>query len=161
MDFKLPPLAEGFNEADLIKTDNGGLLSVMRTGGNPAGKGTERFTPIYACTSADHGATWSRPREVYKYGVWPKLAKMSDGTLVCSSGRPGVYFLISTDNGTSWSSPHFITEYYAEWRECSSGLTSIGEIEPGKLAIFYDDVIVHDDGRISHPTKMRIYQISN
>jgi hypothetical protein len=159
-EFTLPPLAEGFNEADLIKTDDSGLLSVMRTGGNPAGKGTERFTPIYACTSTDSGVTWSRPWEVYPFGVWPKLAKMSDGTLVCSSGRPGVFFLVSTDNGTSWSPPHVITDHYAGWRMCPSGLTSLGEIEPGKLVIFYDDVIVHKDGRVSHPTKMRVYQIS-
>jgi hypothetical protein len=92
--------------------------------------------------------------------VWPKLAKMSDGTLVCSSGRPGNFLLLSTDNGKTWSPPHVITDHYAEWRMCSSGLTSLGEIEPGKLAIFYDDVIVHKDGRVSHPTKMRVYQIS-
>jgi hypothetical protein len=108
----------------------------------------------------DNGTTWSRPREVYKYGVWPKLVKISDGTIVCSSGRPGVFFLVSTDHGKTWSPPHFITEHYGEWRKCPSGLTSLGEIEPGKLAIIYDDVIVHDDGRVSHPTKMRVYQIS-
>jgi hypothetical protein len=95
----LPRLAEGYCEADLLRIEGQRLLSVMRTGGNPTPTGgTDRFTPLYAALSNDGGLTWQSPTPIYKYGVWPGLLKMKDGTIVCEGGRPGVFLLFSTDN---------------------------------------------------------------
>jgi len=56
---------------------------------------------------------------------------MSDGTLACSTGRPGAWVLFSTDNGNTWSDAVSIDA------ERYSGYTGICEPEPGVLLVGY------------------------
>jgi hypothetical protein len=85
---------------------------------------------------------------------------MSNGVIVCASGRPGVFLLFSRDGGETWSKPHIVTDYDATWGKCSSGYTSIGEVKPGVLCLLYDDVYTNAKGEISNLVKMRKYQVS-
>jgi hypothetical protein len=159
--YPLPAISEQYGEPDVIKVEGAKLLAVMRTGGNPTGNGsTERYTDIVASTSPDNGVTWTAPRKIYKFGVYPRLLKMSNGIIVCSSGRPGVFLLFSRDGGATWSEPHIVSDYHVKWGECPSGYTSIGEVEPGILCLFYDDAYKNDQGKISNLVKMRKYQIA-
>jgi hypothetical protein len=153
-------MSEGYCEPSVISLGGRKLLAVLRTGGNPTGNGSlERYTSLVTSLSPDRGVTWTAPKPIYKYGVFPRLLKMSTGTIVCSSGRPGVFLLFSKDQGVSWSEPHIVTDYHVKWGECSSGYTSIGETEPGVLCLFYDDVYRNEKGQLSNLVKMRKYQV--
>ncbi|HVB28373.1 MAG TPA: sialidase family protein [Terriglobia bacterium] len=157
----LPTLSEGYCEPDVIRVDGAKLLAANRTGANPTGNGsTERYTALVASISRDSGVTWEPPREIYKYGVFPRLLKMSNGIIVCSSGRPGVFLLFSRDGGETWSKPYIVNDYHAAWGKCSSGYTSIGEIKPGVLCLFYDDVYTNAKGEISNLVKIAKYNVS-
>lgn len=158
--YRLPEFAEGYCEPDLLLTGKSDLLAVMRTGGHPSPRGTDEwFTPLYANVSHDGGITWGRPWPIFKHGVWPRLLKMKDGTIVCESGRPGVFLLFSSDGGRSWSAPYIITSLHGRFRESPSGYNSIAEVEPGVLSILYDTVDKGRSGAISHVVRMARYKI--
>jgi len=158
--FKLPERSEGYCEADLLILNDNKLLTVMRTGGNPCNYGSqERYTPMFASFSDDAGKTWDMPKPIYKYGVWPRLIKTSSGKIICLSGRPGVFMLISDDDGKTWSEPYIITDYDYQWGKCSSGYGSIKEIEPGVIAVLYDDII-NENGNVKNVTKIRKYSFT-
>ena len=155
--YPLPSVSEGYCEPDVIKVDGAKLLAVMRTGGCLAGNGsTERYTDLVASISRDGGVTWESPRRIFKFGVCPRLLKMSNGVIACAAGRPGVFLLFSRDGGETWSKPHIVNDVDAAW---GSGYTSIGEVKPGVLCLFYDDVHKNGEGRVSHLVKMRKYQV--
>jgi hypothetical protein len=155
--YNLPKISEGYCEADLLKLNENKLLAVMRTGGNPHNYGSQdRYTSLFSAFSNDSGQTWKDLKPIYKYGVLPRLVKLSDGKIVCLSGRPGVFMLFSEDEGNTWSEPHIITDYDSKWGECSSGYSSIGEIEPGIIAVIYDDIIF-ENGNVTNVTKIRKY----
>ena len=156
----LPAVAEGYCEPGLLRLDGDNLLMVMRSGGHPTHEGgAEWFTPLYANFSPDGGATWTPPAAIYKYGVWPRLLKMQDGTIVCESGRPGVFLLFSRDGGKSWSHPFVISSLNGRWGHCPSGYSSITEIEPGVLGIIYDDYLADAPAESAHVIKMALYRI--
>lgn len=158
--WRLPKLAEGYCEPDLLLMGKKDLLVVMRTGGHPNPQGTtEWFTPLYTNVSHDGGVTWTQPKPIYKYGVWPRLLRMKDGTIVCESGRPGVFLLFSGDLGQTWSAPYIVTSLHGKYRESPSGYNSIAEIEPGVLSIIYDTIENGSSGTPSHVIKMAKYKI--
>ncbi|MFH1007220.1 MAG: sialidase family protein [Candidatus Latescibacterota bacterium] len=139
--FEVPAMAEGFNESALACTGEDSLVCVMRTGGNPH-QWPSCFFPLYASRSRDGGLSWDQPRRVAPHGVKPMLLRMSNGVLVCKSGRPGTFLVFSADGGDTWSQPHVIDDYDADWVpgiHCSCGYGSIGEIEPGVLIVLYDE----------------------
>ena len=158
----LPVISQGFCEPDVIRLADGHLLAVMRTGGDPTPEGGfDRYTPLFQARSKDNGLTWYERKPICTYGVMPRLLRMSDGTLICASGRPGVFFVISDDDGDTWSEPISVTEKHGRYRECPSGYTSIGEVERGVLSVYYDDVLVADDGTKTFVTKLRNYRIAS
>jgi len=158
----LPKLAEGYCEPDLISVGGNNLLAVMRSGGHTGPEGsTDYYTPLYANFSHDGGRTWTEPGPIYKYGVWPRLLKMQDGTIVCESGRPGISLLFSSDQGKSWSAPFVISSMNARWGYCPSGYNSIAEIELGVLALIYDTFESDSSGASSHVVKMARYKVHN
>lgn len=159
--WRLPEFAEGYCEADLLLTGKNDLLAVMRTGGHPNPQGTtEWYTPLYANMSYDGGVTWTQPNPIYKYGVWPRLLKMKNGTIVCESGRPGVFLLFSDDRGLTWSDPHIISPLHGKYRKSSSGYNSIAETAPGILTILYDTIESDVSGSLYHVVKIGSYKIN-
>lgn len=125
--------AEGYCEADLVETEKGHLVCILRTGGH------EIYSPLYCTHSYDFGKTWEAPYEICTWGVLPRILKMTDGTLVIASGHIHNMLLFSTDNGKTWSEPFIIEECDGKWGKSTSGYTSVFECEPGVLSIVYDD----------------------
>ena len=154
----LPAQAEGYCEPDLLHFGGGILLCVMRSGGCPTGTLMERFTPLVASTSEDGGLTWTPPAPIAAYGVKPVLLQMSDGLVVCLSGRPGFFLLFSADDGRTWSTPHWVSESYGRYGRSASGYGELIEIEPGVLGVAYDEYVGSgNEGRMV--TKFRRYRV--
>lgn len=154
---KLPAISEGYCEPDMVQLAGGDLLCVIRTGGSPSSGGNgERYTPMMACRSADGGATWTKPEEFYRYGVWPNLLRMQNGLVVCTAGRPGVFLMESGDDGATWSAPEVVDSHDGDWGYASSGYNTLEEIEPGVLALFYDEP--GKEERYGHSLRMRTYR---
>ena len=159
---RLPALAEGYCEPDMILTGDNALLAVMRSGGAPFRGTRERYTGLYTTLSSDAGVTWSTPKPISDFGVWPELLKMSNGVIVCASGRPGVFLQLSLDGGKTFTEPDFVTDFDSDWGRCSGGYCTIFEIEPGVLALFYDDVTDKDnDHKLrTHFIRMRTFSVT-
>ena len=157
----LPKLAEGYNETSLLKLDGNKILAVMRTGGNPNAEGTmEKYTYLAAAVSEDGGKTWQAPQPIAPYGVFPRLLRMNNGMIACSSGRPGVFLIFSRDDGKTWTQPQWVTRYHAKWGECSSGYSSFAETDEEVISIIYDDVVRDSDGKIlRHVVKIGRYRV--
>jgi hypothetical protein len=96
---------DGYCEGVLIRTRDGGLLIVMRTGS---------YLPMYVSRSNDDGRTWSPPQQIRTpsgrtvSSVYPALNRLADGSLLLMVGRPGYSLLRSTDDGTTWSEPTWL-----------------------------------------------------
>jgi hypothetical protein len=56
---------------------------------------------------------------------------MHDGTLVCSTGRPGVFLMFSRDGGRTW------TDHTPVDGERYSGYSAVCEVAPGRLLVGY------------------------
>ncbi|MBE6714270.1 MAG: exo-alpha-sialidase [Ruminococcaceae bacterium] len=124
---------EGYCETDCIEIENGHIVAVLRTGGH------EIYSPLYIAHSHDYGKTWEAPYEICDWGVLPRIIKMSDGTLVISSGHIHTMLLFSEDNGKTWSEPCILEECDGKWGESCSGYNFITESRPGELTIVFDD----------------------
>ncbi len=62
--------------------------------------------PMYFARSSDLGRTWSKAKPFTPTGVMPRLLLLGNGTLVMSSGRPGVDLRFSFDgHGKRWTEP--------------------------------------------------------
>jgi hypothetical protein len=129
---------EGPNEAGIVRTRDGRLLIVLRTG---------RGGYLGQTWSSDGGMSWSKPAAMNIRGVAPHLRLLSSGLLALSTGRPGpvsVYF--SPDgNGQQWSAPTEIfggidTGEKGFNKQKSTRYTDFIEVEPGKLLLVYDSV---------------------
>ena len=90
-----PGAPEGPNEADAQFLDNGHLLCVYRVS-----SGWD-FCKSY---SRDEGRTWSQPERMD--GIWsvqPRLARLGNGALVLTGGRPGLFcYLCADGKGETW-----------------------------------------------------------
>jgi len=91
---------DGYSEPALEVLKDGSLLTVLRTtDGNGVG-------PMYYSRSKDLGRTWTRPKAFAPTGVMPRLLLLGNGTLVLTSGRPGVDLRFSFDGrGEHWTEP--------------------------------------------------------
>lgn len=155
----LPAQAEGYCEPDLLYFGGGNVLCVMRSGGSPSGTLMERCTPLVASTSNDGGLTWTPPAPLTAYGVKPVLLQMSNGLVVCLSGRPGFFLLFSADGGQTWSTPHWVSESHGPWGRSASGYGELIEIEPGVLGVAYDECAGSGD-EAKMVAKFRRYRIT-
>jgi hypothetical protein len=120
---------EGYSELVIRRLPNADILAIVRTGGNSNAGWQDN--PLMVSRSTDGGKTWSPVQRTGVEGVWPDLCVMSDGTLVCSTGRPGAMIMFSLDNGKTW------TDHTPIDGERYSGYTSVCEVEPGELVVAY------------------------
>lgn len=120
---------DGYCEPAMRMLSDGELLCLLRTGGN--NRPFHQDNPLCVTRSADGGKTWPEPERTGFEGVAPDLVIMSDGTLACSTGRPGAWVLLSTDNGRTWGHAISINA------ERYSGYTAVVEVEPGVLLVGY------------------------
>jgi hypothetical protein len=136
-DISSPVGGEGICEATMQSLNNGNLLCIMRSGGSTG-------DPLYQAVSTDSGVTWSTPTSLAGTagGVSPCLRKLQHGGLVCSFGkRPAspasqvdakVILLVDlTGTGNNWESLDI-------YQGLGSVNTSVVEVEPDVLAVYYD-----------------------
>jgi hypothetical protein len=122
--------SEGYNESVIVRLENGNLLSLIRTGG-----------PLMQTYSTNNGLTWAEPVMVNDYGVDPHALVLSNGILLASFGRPGVSLLVDLNGqGKKWDGLVDIYKGYG------CGYTSMVEIEPGMVMLFYTESAFIDKG---------------
>lgn len=85
--------AGGLTESDMVRTDDGRILCVIRN---------EGLCPMYQTFSSNNGATWEPLRLFPDAGVDPALCRLDNGVVVCSYGRPGVKVAFSETGGINW-----------------------------------------------------------
>ncbi|MBQ4067304.1 MAG: exo-alpha-sialidase [Clostridia bacterium] len=125
--------AEGYCETDCVEVEPGHIVAVLRTGGH------EIYSPLYVAHSYDFGKTWEAPYTVNDWGVWPRIKKLQDGTLVISSGHIHTFLLFSSDGGITWSEACILEECDGKWGQSCSGYNYITESGPGELTLVFDD----------------------
>ena len=90
-----PGAPEGPNESAVQLLDNGDLLCIYRVSGS---------WDFHKSYSRDGGQTWSQAERME--GIWsvqPRLARLRNGTLVLTGGRPGLFcYLCSDGKGEVW-----------------------------------------------------------
>ncbi len=87
----------GFTEPAFEVLNDSTFFCVMRTGYN---------TPMYRALSTDKGINWSFASPFTPNGVMPNLLLLKNGTLVLSSGRPGVQLRFNIEgDGRYWTEP--------------------------------------------------------
>ena len=149
----VPDSPSGPSEPSMVLLETGELMCVMRVGWEGTG------WPLVRAYSGDGGRTWSEPDRVPAFSVEPSLRRVGNGTLVISSGRPGLGLWLSTDaRGEDWQHIDLIAhhndwapgpEYVirsSEWldrdtlvnREQTTSYTEMVEVEPNRLLMVYD-----------------------
>ena len=159
---QFPDVAEGPNEASLVKLDNGDLMCVYRVSG---------AQPLGRSYSQDAGRTWSAPDRLPARSVAPTVVRLENGVLALSTGRPGISLSFSTDpRGSEWTSmdvvayhnavldaPHHIRlgrgvpetgsqeQYLAAHFDLddpfqTTAYTALLEVSPNRLFLLYDRV---------------------
>lgn len=97
---------EGFDEATIEFTDDG-MIVIMRSGSLFPGCWYSRpenstIPKSYIAKSTDEGKTWD-VKPFYDYGIRPQSVKLGCGSIVMTSGRPGVYVRATDDpKGENW-----------------------------------------------------------
>ena len=131
--------SEGFCEPAFEILNDGNFLCVMRTG---------FFSPLYKSLSADNGHHWSKPEAFTSNGVLPRLLKLGNGTLVLSSGRPGVQIRFNLEgDGEKWTEPIDFLPFDLKkrnyqtninhWETC--GYTCMMSVDDNTFYIVYSD----------------------
>ena len=154
----VPDSPIGTCEPSMIQLETGELMCVMRVGNGLDWKLVRTY-------SSDGGRSWSPVDTLPAWSVRPRLLRLSNGVLLMSAGRPGIYLWLSTDpRGEHWQQidlvahhnqwapdPGYtiITEpYYTplgqpslrRYRDQTTAYTSMVEIEPNRVLMSYDRV---------------------
>ncbi len=118
---------EGPDESSFVHLADGRLYSIFRTGNHGY---------LGQSWSSDDGKTWTAPTSTGFKGVAPKLRRLSNGVLACTTGRPGpVSIMFSVDGtGKTWS---HLTPIFSGM---STRYTDFVELSPGHLLMIYDSV---------------------
>ena len=136
VDFKHRPAYEptiAFNR-------EGELVCVVRTDSllRPDGK----YDPppcMHIAYSKDKGRTWTDPKPLLGYGVFPQLLLLDNGVMVLSYGRsPGTKVSFSLDGGHTWTKHWFIID--EEGKSTSCGYTSLLPLGRDSFLLAYGDI---------------------
>ncbi len=145
--------ANGPSETALIQLEDGDLMAVFRVG-----SGLPWY--LHRAYSSDGGRNWTKAEPIPAYSVEPSMLRIANGTIVISTGRPGIWLWLSTDHrGESWQSID-ITEHHNGWapdatyrigsyaydastpgregRTQTSAYTEMVEVSPNRLLLVYD-----------------------
>lgn len=124
---------EGPGEPGMALLPSGELFAVMRTWSPFSASGIGQSAPMLAARSEDGGLTWKTWTFPYS-GVRPRVLVTSDGSLVCTFGRPGNTLVVSSDGGRTWGWTHTLSP--PNWP--TTGYTDMVEIGPNRLLVVYD-----------------------
>ena len=113
---------EGFCESSLVRLEDGDLMCVGRMGGG-------RDQLLARSYSSDEGKSWSPIDRLPAWGVLPQVKRLSNGALVISCGRPGLFIWFSTDpRGEHWEPFDLMAHHNEEMGEAH-------QISPGKYGL--------------------------
>ena len=113
---------EGFCESSLVRLEDGDLMCVGRMGGG-------RDQLLARSYSSDEGKSWSPIDRLPAWGVLPQVNRLSNGALVISCGRPGLFIWFSTDpRGEHWEPFDLMAHHNSEMGEAH-------QISPGKYGL--------------------------
>ncbi len=123
-----------YGEPQLSPTADGRLVCVIR-------KTDQQQKPMAIAWSSDNGHTWSAPRELFTFGVWPCVRLLKCGALVLSYGRPGVHLRIdASGTGEHWSEPATLIEgSHREIMKHTCGYTCLLALDARSFLIAYSD----------------------
>ncbi len=83
-------------EPSLAATADGRLVCVIR-------RTDQNQKPMAIAWSSDRGHTWTPPRSLFEFGVWPCALLLGNGVLALSYGRPGVHLAFDpAGTGERW-----------------------------------------------------------
>jgi len=100
--------------------------------------------------SKDGGRTWTKPRRLFTFGVFPSITLLDCGVMALSFGRPGVLLSFSPDGGgRTWTTPVTLRKGDPKRLSAKScGYTSILNLDAGSFLVAYSDFEHKDkDGR--------------
>ena len=113
---------EGFSESCLVRLEDGDLMCVARMGGG-------RDQPLARTYSSDEGKTWTSIDRLPAWGVQPRIKRLSNGVLVITTGRPGLFLWFSTDpRGQDWQPLDVMAQH-------NSVMDKAHHISPGKYGL--------------------------
>ncbi len=154
-------LVEGFNECALSCLDDGSIVMVLRSGSmypfEPyIGDDAHPAPRMFIAKTRDGGKSFDYIKPFSDYGIRPTSTKLPDGTIVLTSGRPGVNVRICDDpTGETWSEPIEILKvpkedvYTGYWKySCSN--TDVAVYDDHTVWITYSDFTkTAADGKIA------------
>lgn len=124
-----------FEEPTFEILRDGTYMCIMRTGST---------APMYRSFSYDEGRTWTIARSFAPNGVHPNLMLLNNGSLVLSSGRPGVQLRFCIDgDGKYWTEPIEMLPFIDEkgkmraWLTC--GYANMMSYDENTFYIVYSD----------------------
>ncbi len=95
---------DGFHEAHVVETADGGLVGMLRHEGEPG------HYVLWQTESGDGGKTWTQARPTKIWGLPPHIIRLRDGRLLVTYGhrrKPfGQRACISRDGGKTWDLDH-------------------------------------------------------
>lgn len=132
------PLFGAVNEENqIVETVPGEFLLVGRMYGHNV--------PCYQLRSADGGQTWSKLETCPFGAVWPVLAKLENGLVVCHTGRPDTVLHWTADGGRTWSPPVTVVDSREVplqsmniWYGATGGYGSVIPVAPDRLLEIHD-----------------------
>ncbi len=107
---------------------------------------------LYRAYSSDGGRTWTSSEPIPAYSVEPSMLRIANGTIVFSTGRPGVWLWLSSDaRGRNWQSIDIMEHHngwapdatyrvgsWGEGRTQTSAYTEMVEVAANRLLLVYD-----------------------
>lgn len=133
----VPDAKEGFDEPCLVRLETDELMCVSRVGSG------QKLARTY---SGDDGKTWSKIDRLPAASVAPQVCRTANGTLVLSTGRPGVFLWFSTDpRGSKWQSVDVISHHnrvldpaFRMTASQTTAYTAMVEVAPDEMLLVYD-----------------------
>jgi len=133
----VPDAKEGFDEPCLVRLETDELMCVSRVGNG------QKLARTY---SGDDGKKWSKIDRLPAASVAPQACRTANGTLVLSTGRPGVFLWFSTDpRGRKWQSVDVISYHNRVLGPASqmtasqtTAYTAMVEVAPDEVLLVYD-----------------------
>ncbi len=90
--------------------------------------------------SSDDGHSWTQPKPLFDFGVFPRLLQLDNGVMVLSFGRPGAWLSFSTDGGHAWTPPQaIITGDARDSQAHSCGYTSLVALGEREFLVVYSE----------------------
>jgi BNR repeat protein len=145
---------EGPTEPNVMQLADGDLMAVFRVGSG-------RRWNLGRAYSHDGGHTWTKPDVLPAWSVSPQIKRIANGTIVLSTGRPGIHLWLSNDpRGTTWQDIDIVA-YHNRWAPTpterissfeiksspylsettqwqTSSYTGLVEVAPNRLLLAYD-----------------------